>query len=571
MNEDDYLIDEPEMPMPPPKVARAVKPAETPAAAAPSMPAKRKAPAKGKAAANPRDGRVTPGADGEAASFEPGKDAAPPAAFDPAEICKALDLYWENDGGDKFVLCTGKDLWSKWPVASIKLRAREEIQKRLGRMIALAPRKDSGEVISEMDKVLLHAREARCVEAVLPALAGYRAGHRTLGDGRDVVIRMSPRFYEPVQGDWEVVRRLVHDRLDLGDGDVKQAVYFHAWCKVALESLMFGEPGSFKPGHALVLAGPVGCGKSRLQVMITHLFGGRKADPTAFLMGDDSFNADMMGSEHLMMEELLTSSWSAADRVTLSESIKRMVANESKRMRMMRTDPITVDPFWRFTLSLNNDPDKMRAFPMLTPDFRDKVLMLEVAKKPMPMPTGTAAEQKAFNTAIKAALPGYVYWLLNEFVIPPALMVADGEDATRFGFASFQHPRLAEQLFDDSPAAGLLRLIDQAEFESRSGMPGLKLWDLVHPLNTSGRKARGAAWENQPGVWQGSAEMLEDMLCGHVDGWTSSVSRPASRLLGKGSLISMLQRLREDKVDRVDKGDRATARGWRISAAPVAL
>lgn len=108
--------------------------------------------------------------------------------------------------------------------------------------------------------------------------------------------------------------------------------------------------------------------------------------------------------------------------------------------------------------------------------------------------------------------------------------------------------------------AELLQLIDQAVFESRSGLPGLKLWDLVHPLNTSGRT----------GVWQGSAELLEEMLCGHVNGWTSSVSRPVSRLLGKGRLISMLQRLREDKGDRVDKGDSATGRGWRISASPAA-
>ena len=514
---------------------------------------------------NPRDGRTKKGAKGEPAQFEAGKDAAAPApqSFDEAEICEQLNLWWENDGGDSFVVKTGNDLWSRWPVSSIKQLARLIPD----RWIALKTREK--ERLSEMDRLLLHARQHRCVEKVLPALAGYRAGVRELSDGRRVVIRMSPRLVEPVAGEWPVIKAMIEDRLKLGADDVDQSVYFHAWCKIALESLMFGEPGSFKPGHALVLAGPVGCGKSRLQVLITLLLGGRKADPTAFLMGDDSFNADMMGAEHLMMEELLTSSWSAADRVNLSEAIKRMVANESKRMRLMRTDPLTVDPFWRFTLSMNNDPDKMRAFPMLTPDFRDKVVMLEVAKKALPMPTRTAAEQKAFNDTIKAEMPAYAHWLLNEFEIPEALLTADGEDATRFGFASFQHPRLAEQLFDDTPAANLLRLIDQAELQYRTGVP-CKLWDLTHPNNTSGHKVRGGAWENQPNVWQGSAEMLEDLLCGHMDGWTSSVGRSATRLIGKGSLISMLQRLREDRIDRVDKGDRAEQRGWQIAAPPAA-
>ncbi len=520
-------------------------------------------------ASNPRDGRAKKGKDGEAAVHVPGDAAAPAAqSFDEEEICKELNLWWENDGGDSFVVKTGKEneLWSRWPVSSIKQLAR----MIPGRWIALKTREK--ERLSEMDRVLLHARQHRCVEKVLPALAGYRAGVRELSDGRRVVIRMSPRLVEPVAGEWPTIKALIEDRLSLGQGDVDQSVYFHAWCKIGYESLMYGEPGSYKPGHAMVLAGPVGCGKSRLQVnIITPLLGGRKADPTAFLMGDDSFNADMMGAEHLMMEELLTSSWSAADRVNLSESIKRIVANESKRMRLMRTDPLTVDPFWRFSLSMNNDPDKMRAFPMLTPDFRDKVIMLEVAKRPLPMPTRSAAEQKAFNDQVRKELPAYAHWLLNEFQIPEAMLKADGEDATRFGFASFQHPRLAEQLFDDTPAAQLLRLIDAAEFQTATKLPQIpkKLWELSHPLNTSGRKKRGAEWVNQPDVWEGSAEMLEDLLSGNVDGWTCSVSRSASRLLGRAGASTMLARLREDRVDRVDKRDRDTVRGWAV-AAPAA-
>lgn len=564
MNEEDYIIDEPPLPEAAKKPrAEASNSAPSSGPGRPLPPLPRRGGKKGEKPKNPRDGRTKRGGKGEPAKFEPGADAAPPdpPSFDEGAICEALNLWWENDGGDSFVVKTGNELWSRWPVSSIKQLARLIPD----RWIALKIREK--ERLSEMDRLLLHARQHRCVEKVLPALAGYRAGVRELSDGRRVVIRMSPRLFEPVAGEWPVVKAMVEDRLNLGEGDIDQAVYFHAWCKIALESLMSGEPGSFKPGHALVLAGPVGCGKSRLQVLITALLGGRKADPTAFLMGDDSFNADMMGAEHLMMEELLTSSWSAADRVNLSESIKRMVANESKRMRLMRTDPLTVDPFWRFTLSMNNDPDKMRAFPMLTPDFRDKVIMLEVAKKPLPMPTRTAGEQKALNDQIKVELPAYAYWLLNEFEIPEALLRADGEDATRFGFRSFQHPRLADQLFDDSPAANLLRLIDEAEICRTTGVP-VKLWELVYPMNTSGRKARGGAWENQANVWQGSAEMLENLLCGHLDGWTSTVSRSAIRAIGKGSLISMLQRLREDCADRVDKGDRAEQRGWRI-AAPV--
>ena len=72
------------------------------------------------------------------------------------------------------------------------------------------------------------------------------------------------------------------------------------------------------------------------------------------------------------------------------------------------------------------------------------------------------------------------------------------------------------------------------------------------------------------GVWEGSAEMLEDFLCGHKEGWSSSVMRSATRLMSKGSLPAMLARLREDQPDRVDKRDRIKVRGWAI-CAPVGV
>jgi hypothetical protein len=515
---------------------------------------------------NPRDGKAKKGKKDEAATFQPG-DAAAPKSFDEGEVCDELNLHWEIDSGDKFIVKTGtKGQWSTWPVSSIKQLAR----LLPGRLLALKTREN--ERLSEMDRVLLYARQERSVEKLLPALAGYKAGVCELSDGRKVIVRMSPNLIEPVKGEWPTVKALIEGRLDLSrEGqDIDQSVYFHAWMKTAYESLLYGEPGNYTPGHALVLSGPVGCGKSRLQVnIVTPLMGGRTADPTAFLTGEDSFNADMMGAEHLMMEELQTSSWSAADRVNLSEAIKRIVANESKRMRLMRVDPLTVNPFWRFTLSMNNDPDKLRAFPMLTPDFRDKVIMLLVAKRPLPLPTRTVQEKREFNQKIRDELPAYAHWLLNEFEIPEAMLTANGEDATRFGFASYQHPTLSEQLFDDTPAAQLLRLIDGAEFCHTTGVP-LKLWEMKHPLNHSGKKQRGGPWVNVPGVWEGSADRLEDLLCGHVEGWTSTVARAASRLLGKTGASTMLSRLAEDRFDRFAKRDRAEERGWQIGAPAVA-
>jgi hypothetical protein len=568
MDEDDYIIEDDEPPAYEQEEGAAFDPGDSSSddVASPAKKSKKKG-----AIANPCRGKVTK-EKGKAAKHVPGDVAAPVSSlFEPEAIADQVDLWWENDGGDKFVIRTVTDKgavkWSKWPMAAIRLKIRQCVKEKMGRILATKPRED--ELVGEVDRVLLWVRENRMVEAVMSALAGYKAGIHELSDGRQVIVRMSPRLVEPQEGEWPTIQALIDGRLDLskeGGNDVDQSVYFHAWAKTAYESLMFGEPGSHKPGHIMAIFGPGGCGKSRLQInLITPLLGGRVADPTAFMTGDDTFNSDMMGAEHQCVEELQRPSWGASDRVNLSESMKRIVATESKRMRLMRSDPMTVNPFWRMSITMNNDPDKIRAFPMLTPDFRDKVVLLLAAKRPMPMPTTSVAQQKAFNDAIRAELPAYAHWLLNEFTIPAAMLMEDGQDATRFGFAAFQHPLLAAQLFDDTPPAQLLRLIDQGVLKNVSAGER-KIWEMTYPHNTSGRKPRGGEWENIPRLWEGTAEKLEELLTGQVPGWESSVGKAALKLLHKAQITTLLSRLREDCSDRVDKRDRAEAKGWAIEA-----
>lgn len=562
MSEDDYITEEPEVPASP-----VVKAKGKPRAALPD-PAERHVPKPGKKdnRSNPRDGKVTK-AEGKAAKHVPGADAMPPKVFDAKEVCDELKLWWENDGGDSFIVQRGPELWSKWPVKAIKDLAR----KLPGRLISLNVRKDTEERISEMDETLLHARSERCVDQMLPGLAGYRAGVHDLRGGRRVIVRSSPQIIPAVEGDWTLVKALIEGRFQLNEG-IDQCDYFYSWCKVGYESLVTGSPGNYTPGHILVLAGPVGSGKSRLATnIITPLFGGREADPTPFLTGEDIFNSDLMEAEHWASDELKGASQKTVDRVKLSEGMKAIVVEEKKRMRLMRTNPVTVYPFIRMSLTMNDAVEKMRAFPMLTNDFRDKVLMLKIAQRGLPMPTDSPAEKKAFNDAVAAQMPAFCWWLMNEYQIPEALKLdAMKVRQTRFGFSGWQHPELAEQLFDDTPHAQLLRLIDDAEL-THSVNGSRKLWELWHPLNLAGRKLRGGEWEREANVWQGTAEDLEKLLCGEMDGVSSSVAKAAIKLCKFGEMAHRLSSLREDRPDRVDNHRTNSARHWRIGSPPTAV
>jgi hypothetical protein len=350
---------------------------------------------------------------------------------------------------------------------------------------------------------------------------------------------------------------------------VDQAVYFHAWAKIALESMREGEPGNWRAGHALVLTGPAGCGKSRLQEnVITALLGSRQADPQKFLFGGDDFNGDVFCAEHLCLGEVPLPSQRTVDRTALAEKIKQVVANGAQRMRLMRTEPWTVYPFWRLTISLNDDPDKLRSLPLITSDFGDKVLIFHCNRVPLPMPTVSLAERKAFTDAMAAEVPGYAWWLLNVFEIPEELQFyPDGRDATRFGFREFHHPIIKGGLWDETPAAELMGLMDMAEFEVDGQR--VRLWDLPSWAPVVAGQAgpgyvRGALWHER-------AEVLQGLLTGD-GGYVCSVSKMAASLFRHSRCSTLLGRLAaEESLElRVQRGNTRHAKGWKI-ARPAGL
>jgi hypothetical protein len=167
---------------------------------------------------------------------------------------------------------------------------------------------------------------------------------------------------------------------------------------------------------------------------------------------------------------------------------------------------------------------------------------------------------------MREELPGYVWWLLNEFKIPDELLVDEnGKRATRFGFRSWQHPSLANELYEDTPAAQLLRLIDACELvHTINGTR--KLWELQGPHNNlAGVKKKGGEWVPHDGVWTGTAVDLEKWLTSEMAGWKSSVEKEALKLFKHAAVERVLSRLKEDRVDRVAHERKNFARVWSIA------
>jgi len=244
-------------------------------------------------------------------------------------------------------------------------------------------------------------------------------------------------------------------------------------------------------------------------------------------------------------------------------------------MRLMRTEPCSVSPFWRLTISVNDDPDKLRSLPLITSDFGDKVLVFQCEAAPIPLIERNSIEsQRLFRDTMAEELPHYLYWLLNEFTIPEEMLTyADGRDATRFGFREYHAPCIKDELFDETPAAKLMSLIDSAIFtrgskdweEELEGVTEAKLWDLPgdkeHFLNDGSRIK----------VWHGKAETLQ-MLMTNEGGYICNVATMAKEIFKRSQCSSLLSRLFNDehfRDVRISKKNTNAWKGWLIGPPQV--
>ena len=459
-------------------------------------------------------------AEASAANAEP----APP--FDPLGICEKIGLWW-LDGSGSFYLQSGEG-------KSLRFREMQSamISRHLKSLcLKSRPDKDSSDPLarsmSEIDQVLDCSVKHRAVD-VAASVAGTRAGVYDLPGGR-ILVRQSPELIEPAEGECPSIEQLLIGLLGL-DG----ALHLCYWLKVAFEALRAGE---LRPGQCLILCGPPGCGKSFIQhQVITPILAGRAADPKSYFFGRTDFNSELAGAEHLLIEEVPSSN-RHEDRLTFGERIKEVVANDLMRLHKKNRDAVSVHPFHRITITINDHPEKMKVLPPLTEDFSEKLIMLHAKEAPdfwskfdeSPDP------RRAVREAIKAEIPAFCRYLL-ELEIPETMR--SGNDGRRYGVKSYVPEELASLLFEQEPESHLLLLIDKEIF--------------------------GPSAPDRDGLeWRGTAEDLKQFLTNDV----RSSRQSAQRLLSvyPTACGQYLARLKDRYPTRFRKSRKATSRDWIIT------
>ena len=318
-------------------------------------------------------------------------------------------------------------------------------------MLAGVPNEmEPGAVLSPIETMLQLASQDsdRSVHYSGP-LAGYPEGLASSGNSR-VLVTAGPRILKPAEepgGDWSLIRCMIEGLL--GERNGVQLPFFYAFLKLAYIGLRQGDRRGMP---AAVFCGAQDCGKSQLQSqIITPILGGRYVDPYPFMSGADNFNKEMIGSEHLMISDPPSGTDLRARR-KFGDAIKAVVANTFQRIRGICENAITVTPFWRLTISLNDEAEKILVLPPMDGDMMDKLMLFHARWFEWIVPVTTLEEKRAADARIARELPHFLRWLMD-WEVPAELI------DRRWGVKCYHDPDVMSRLNEVSPEFNLLSLI----------------------------------------------------------------------------------------------------------------
>jgi len=383
---------------------------------------------------------ATPARTGGSSSAGTATASAPPSS---KKAWSETEVYYDAEKKTFWAL-NGKREWQELTKGSLSLILRSN---------RYATQKGADELLSGIEEKYLDVIQNNSVHYA-GIISGWKPGLHEICGNRILVTR-GPKLIQPKRGPFPLIKALIADLLGT------QGKYFYGWMKHAFDSLERGSP--FAPGQMLAIAGKVRCGKSVLQNLVTEMLGGRMSKPHRYMTGETAFNGDLAESEHLMIEDDAEGT-DIRTRRHFGAAIKTIVVNKTQSIHPKGRKAFTSEPFWRLTMTLNDEPERLKLLPPLDPDIEDKILLLQSAQAKWPYPSKEIPDFHVYWDMLKAEIPAYLH-ALQRWKIPAELV------DERFGVKTYHDPEFVQSLLMLSPEGKLWSLIMDSGIIGAGGIP----------------------------------------------------------------------------------------------------
>lgn len=435
-------------------------------------------------------------------------------------------------------------------------------KRHLKKLHGLRDKPGPNQVISPMDERLSEIEQDHRV-ASAGLFAGWRAGVHSIA-GRSILVVQDPVIIEPVRGEWPILAQFFAGLLvgeePIDDKGTMQTIdqrpWFFGWLQ---QTVRCYNEGRRESGLALCMAGEPNSGKSFLALILRWILGGRVARPYDAMIGKDNFNRDLAEAVLQLVDDDNQSDTRLEARLKFAGELKKIVANNEFKLRAMHRDGFAIEVLRRLVVLVNLQASRLMVLPPLDGDVNDKLLLFKGYARPRPavpiteetpaadacwpapMPTRNDAEKAAYRAAVRAELPAFLFWLLNEFKMPSQIT------GGRFTVRHYHHPAIVQELHELSPH--------------------LRIWDLIlrskvvlqHYETGDGTTPAERRWRES---WSGSASDLERLLTGETSALTLDEKREVPKPTWLGQRLDSIREHFGEEICRFTR--KAGGRIWTI-------
>ena len=148
-----------------------------------------------------------------------------------------------------------------------------------------------------------------------------------------------------------------------------------------------------------------------------------------------------------------------------SNTVKKFVANRRHRYRAMWKNPATIEWSGRVFVTLNDDPDSMRAVPYTDASILDKLMLFKASSKGMDFP-----HSQELQRILDGELPAFARWL-TDHEIPEEL-----KSSNRFQVKCYHHVDILEDTRTTHPNHAFSELLDEFLIGFNRSNPKENVW-----------------------------------------------------------------------------------------------
>jgi hypothetical protein len=245
-----------------------------------------------------------------------------------------------------------------------------------------------------------------------------------------------------------------------------------AWWKRFYEGALNQTPNR---GHVMVIAGPTACGKTLFNTRMLSASVGGGVDASDYYLNGDDFGGTYFEYGLHMVDDGEPGRHINAQKATAAR-LKKTAASTIFAVNQKYEKKVQVEWSGRVCVTMNDDPESLKAMPELQSSLEDKIIILRAAE-----PTGLLNDTPDIEGSIRSELPHLLQWL-TEWTPPKEVM---GE--SRFGVKAFCDREIRTCMESGNVDSIFLELletfIDEVKIDSENTELLIQTSDLVARMN----------------------------------------------------------------------------------------